>query len=27
LHDYMDEIPKEDLKKLEEKVRRESGQR
>jgi predicted transcriptional regulator len=27
LHDYMDDIPKEDLKKLEEKVRRESGQR
>jgi len=27
LHDYMDEIPKEDLKRLEEKVRRESGQR
>src|SRR5258708_21554836 len=27
LHDYMDEIPKEDLKKMEEKVRRESGQR
>jgi predicted transcriptional regulator len=27
LHDYMDEIPKDELKKLEEKVRRESGQR
>ena len=27
LHDYMDEIPKEDLKRLEERVRRESGQR
>jgi hypothetical protein len=27
LHDYMDEIPKEELKRLEERVRRESGQR
>ncbi len=27
LHDYMDEIPKDELKRLEEKVRRESGQR
>ena len=27
LNDYMDEIPKEDLKRMEDKIRRESGQR